>query len=244
MWERSELKTLAREALKGNYWKAFLVSLVILLATGKGSSIRDNDVREFIVNHPDYFIIIVAVFILVIAYRILLGYSLEVGSIKYYVQLCQYKNTQGCYSFAFDSTNYKGIISTMFLMNVYAALWTLLFIIPGIIKAFSYKMVPYILADNPNMGANEAITLSRKMMDGNKFNSFVLDLSFIGWYIVGLLALVVGILFVNPYYDATNAQLYLVLRKNALDNRTCSYEDLNIHRDYNEYDGYYNQDEN
>lgn len=244
MWERTELKTLARVALKDNYWKAFLVSLVFLFATGRGSSIRSNDFRDYIASHPNSFIIIVAIFILVTAYRILLGFSLEVGSVKFYVHLSQFKNTQGCYGFAFDSANYKGIISTMLLMNIYSLLWTLLLIIPGIIKAYSYRMVPYILADNPNIGANRAITLSRKMMDGNKFETFVLELSFIGWYLLGMLALVVGILFVNPYFDATIAQLYLVLRKNALDNGTCSYEDLNIQRDYYEYDGYYSQDEN
>ena len=251
MWDRVELKTLAKASLKNNYWKAFLISLVLLLATGRGGNSAGDNTNDYIKSHPEYIIIFIAIFILVVAYRILLGYSLEIGSRKYFVQMSQYKDTSGCYGFAFDSLNYKGIISTMFVMNVYNILWSFLFIIPGIIKAYSYRMVPYILADSPNMGANEAITLSRKMMNGFKFESFVLDLSFIGWYILGVIAFVVGTLFVNPYYDATCAQLYLALRRIALDNGTCTSGDFNIKTDYSDYQGYsgygddgYGRDEN
>lgn len=107
-------------------------------------------------------------------------------------------------------------------------LWYLLLIIPGIVKSYAYRMVPYILADNPNIGYERAVELSMKMTDGHKFNIWVLDLSFIGWYLLGILALFIGILFVMPYVNATNAELYLVLRQNALDNRICSYEELQI----------------
>ena len=127
----------------------------------------------------------------------------------------------------------------MFLRGLYTFLWTLLLLIPGIIKSYAYRMVPYILADNPKMGADNAITLSRKMMDGNKFELFVLELSFLGWYLLGLLALGVGILFVNPYYNATEAQLYLVLREKAIGLGYCSYEDLNLQNNQINYDGHY-----
>lgn len=240
MWTRSELKSLAKQSLKNNYWKAFLVSLVFFLFSGSGSggggssgSARDT-ATDYIGNHPDALIIFIALMFLAIAYRLLLGYSLEVGSRKYFVQLGQFKNTDGCYSFAFESSNYKGIIATMLLKGVYNLLWSLLFVIPGIIKSYSYRMVPYILTDNPSIGADKAITLSRKMMDGHKFNTFVLDLSFLGWYLLGMLAFLVGILFVNPYAYATDAQLYLVLRKNAFNNNFCTYDDLNMQRDIND----------
>lgn len=114
----------------------------------------------------------------------------------------------------------------MLVSKVYIFLWSLLLIIPGIIKAYAYRMVPYILADNPNIGVNEAITLSNEMTRGHKFDMFVLDLSFIGWYILGSIALGIGVLFVMPYENATNAELYLVLRKEALRNGWCRYEDL------------------
>lgn len=244
MWNRAELKSLAKASLKGNYGKAFLVGLVLALLSGNGggggSGRARDEASEYVAHNPDALIIVFAIIILALAYRILLGYSLEVGSRKYFAQLAQFKNTEGYFSFAFDSTHYKGIISTMFLRDIYSFLWFLLLIIPGIIKAYSYRMVPYILTDNPNMGADNAITLSRKMMDGNKFDSFVLDLSFLGWFILGFLAFVVGIFFVNPYFYATEAQLYLVLRKNAIDSGNCTYEDLNLQREINDYNDFSN----
>jgi uncharacterized membrane protein len=87
-------------------------------------------------------------------------------------------------------------------------------------------MVPYILADNPNIGVREASTLSNEMIKVHKFDMFVLALSFIGWYFLGSFALGVGVLFVMPYENATNAELYSVLRKDALKNNLCTYEDL------------------
>ena len=77
-------------------------------------------------------------------------------------------------------------------------------------------MVPYILAENPGMGSGRAIQISNEMTMGEKWDIFVLDLSFIGWYILGSLALGVGVFFVQPYYDATNAELYMKLREKAI----------------------------
>ena len=103
-------------------------------------------------------------------------------------------------------------ILTLFLRDLYVFLWSLLFIIPGIIKSFSYMLTEYILADNPSISAPEAIQLSRQMMNGHKWEAFVLKLSFIGWYILGALCCGVGVLFVTPYYEATMTQFYLTLR--------------------------------
>ena len=78
---------------------------------------------------------------------------------------------------------YLNIAKTMFLKSLYTSLWSLLFIIPGIVKMYEYRMIPYLLAENPNMSSSEAFRRSRQMMMGNKMNAFVLDLSFIGWNI-------------------------------------------------------------
>jgi uncharacterized membrane protein len=128
----------------------------------------------------------------------------------------------------FRDGNYMPVVKTMFLRSLFTFLWSLLFIIPGIIKAYAYRMVPYILADNPKMDANEAITLSRRMMNGQKWRAFVLDLSFIGWYLLGLLALGIGVLFVHPYYHSTDAQLYLALRQNAINDGYFEPKSLNL----------------
>lgn len=87
-------------------------------------------------------------------------------------------------------------------------------------------MFPYILAENPNIGVKRAIELSNKMTDGHKFEMFILDLSFIGWCLLGVLACGIGIIFVFPYQNATNAKLYLVLRNNALSRYWCDYSEL------------------
>ena len=94
--------------------------------------------------------------------------------------------------------------------------------------AYAYRMVPYILADNPNIGYRRAVQLSTQMTQGHKFHIFVLDLSFLGWIILGILAFFVGVLFVLPYINAANAELYLVLRSTAIKSGICSEEELNL----------------
>jgi uncharacterized membrane protein len=238
MWSRAELKEKAKKVLREIYWSALGVSIVIALAGGGsggggGNSGSRNSRNSYNWNvHNDGFInwqivsIILLVFAVLIALRIFIGYALEVGGRRYFVQSAQYRNNKGCFSFGFDQENYMGIVKTMLVTGILIFLWTLLLIIPGIIKAYAYRMVPYILADNPNIGVREAIALSCEMTRGHKFDMFVLDLSFIGWYLLGALALGIGVIFVMPYENATNAELYLVLRKNALESNMCSREDL------------------
>lgn len=98
------------------------------------------------------------------------------------------------------------------LYNVYIALWTLLFVIPGIVKTYSYAMTFYILRDNPNMPANDAITESRRMMDGNKLRLFCLHLSFIGWILLSALTLGILTLWVVPYMQTAQAAFYEALK--------------------------------
>lgn len=108
---------------------------------------------------------------------------------------------------------YGRTVGTMFLRDLFVCLWSMLFVIPGIIKAYSYRMVPYILAENPEIKGKEAIDLSRKMMDGQKWNTFVLDLSFIGWDLLSCLTLgLLGLFYVNPYKYCTGAELYQALK--------------------------------
>ena len=161
-----------------------------------------------------------------IAFRIFLGYPLEVGGRCFFIKSAQNKDNKKCFGFAFNGRNYLGIVRTMLRRGLQNFLWYLVLIIPGIVKSYAYRMVPYILADNPNIGSKMAIRLSDEMTDGHKFNMFILDISFFGWYLLGMLALIIGVLFVLPYVNATDAELYLALRKNALEKGLCSNEDL------------------
>ena len=104
---------------------------------------------------------------------------------------------------------------TFLLMYVYILLWTLLLIVPGIIKALSYAMTPYVLKDNPNMKSNEAIEESMRLMSGHKAELFLLSLSFIGWALLSLLTLGIGFLWLIPYMQTANAHFYEDLKKEA-----------------------------
>lgn len=100
-------------------------------------------------------------------------------------------------------------------MNLKILLWLFLFIVPGFIKAYEYSMIPYLLAENPNITTDEAFSLSKQMTTGQKMDLFVLDLSFLGWIILGLICCGIGILFVLPYPEATNAEVYLNLKESV-----------------------------
>ncbi len=98
------------------------------------------------------------------------------------------------------------------LVSVFTFLWTLLFVIPGIIKSYSYSMTFYILADNPNMTPSEAIDASKKMMNGHKFDLFVLQLSFIGWFLLCGITFGLALIYVLPYYQSAVAKFYDTLK--------------------------------
>lgn len=244
MWTRELIKSRARKVLRFTYWKSFLVSLVILFAGGGNFRWNNNsnaNTRYYNNSLPGKFFCIVdevmlflaSIIIILMILRVLLGYVLEVSAQKYFINASKGEADLGYLGFGFKNGRYFDILVTMFLRSLYTLLWTLLFIIPGIVKSYSYRMVPFILADNPNIGYNRAIELSMQMTNGEKFNIFVLELSFIGWYLLGLLALGVGVLFVNPYSDATAAELYLVLRGNAINKGQTNYSELNLDEAFN-----------
>ena len=116
------------------------------------------------------------------------------------------------FAYGFKS-NYLNIVKIMFFRSLFTVLWGLLFIIPGIIKAYEYSMIPYLLSENPDMDMQQAFDESRRMTYGQKWQIFVLDLSFIGWNILSSFTLgLLGIFFVSPYMCLTKAGLYRRLR--------------------------------
>ena len=121
---------------------------------------------------------------------------------------------------------YLNVVKGMFMAQFVVLLWSLLLFIPGVVKYYQYLLVPYILAENPDIEWRRAMNLSRAMTRGCKFDIFVLQLSFLGWYLLGLLALVIGTLFVGPYYEGTMAELYATLRMKALENGFASKSEL------------------
>ncbi len=109
--------------------------------------------------------------------------------------------------------DYGRIFTTTFLVGLYTVLWSMLLVIPGVIKGYSYMMTPYILKDNPEMKNNEAIEKSMEMMNGHKMDLFMLDLSLIGWAILCMITLGIGFLFFYPYQYTAHAHFYEDLKK-------------------------------
>lgn len=248
MWSRELIKKRAKEVLKTSYWKAFLVSLIIgIIGGGRNSGVNlnfllnENKSSSSYTNYGTYqdlgslgiifviaAIIIGIIMLLAIAFRVFVGYPLEVGGRRYFIKSAQSDVDMNNLGYGFGQGRYMGIVKTMFWKGFINFLWYLLLIIPGIIKYYSYSMVPYILADNPNIGRKRAIELSRRMTHGEKFNIWVLELSFIGWYLLGMLAFFIGMVFVLPYENTTKAELYLILRQNVIDEGFCTEEELLI----------------
>lgn len=161
--------------------------------------------------------IIIAVFLIVLAIslatRILAFNPLIVGCQRFFTRCDKQEGTLNDVVFSFSSS-YGNVIKTMLLTDLYIFLWSLLLIIPGIIKSYEYRMIPYILGEHPELSTKEAFALSKQMMDGEKWNAFVLDLSFLGWTYLGILTCcILNIFYVNPYIHLTDAQLYLVLKQ-------------------------------
>ena len=128
--------------------------------------------------------------------------------------------------FGFDR-NYKNVVKILFFRNLYLALWTLLLIIPGIVKAYEYRMIPYLLAEHPEMSKEQAFATSRQMMMGEKWHAFCLDLSFIGWYILSLITFgLLEVFYVGPYKASANAALYENLKYSKGTSSTSYYHSV------------------
>lgn len=258
MWTRAELKSKAKATMKKGYWKMFLVGLILSFVTGGGGgasgrsgsgntniNIGDGGISEggqLFTEMPKYLPLIISGvvgFILIsilvaIALRIMLGYPLEVGCRKFFIETTEHKFDLNNLGYSFKGERYWDIVRTMLYRGVLIILWGLLLIIPGIIKAYSYRMVPYIIAENPGIGHTRALELSAEMTYGQKMDIFILDLSFIGWYLLGTLLLGIGVLFVHPYVYGTGAELYRSLKEQALRENICTPDEF-IPSAYPEY---------
>lgn len=230
MWERKELKQQAKAKLKLNYWSLVLVSFVFSVVAGGGSSSSSSSssgssgsdifssaameeyLEEILLGAIVLLIIILIVMAIGIAIGLLVFNPLSVGCTKYFIDNEYGTQQLSDMAFAFSSPGYKNIVKTMFFKGLYTFFWSLLFIIPGIVKSYEYRMIPYLIADNPDLSTDEAFRLSKEMMDGNKMAAFVLDLSFIGWNLLSIFTLgLLSIFYVNPYYNLTCAELYHTL---------------------------------
>lgn len=157
------------------------------------------------------------VLLFVLAFDILVSNVIKVGKCSYFMKQTAGVTETGIGElFSAFTRCYGNTVAVMLMRNIQIFLWSLLLIIPGIIKNYEYYMVPYLLAENPDMTWQDARDLSSRMMDGNKFAVWVLELSFLGWDLLGSLLCGVGRAFVAPYKEATYAELYHTLRNDTM----------------------------
>lgn len=156
------------------------------------------------------------VILIVLVAKVFVGNLLKMGGYRFFILNQTAQPGIGTLLDGFRSGHYVNIVLTMFLRDLFTALWSLLLVVPGIIKHYEYLMVPYIIAENPAMDYKEAFQISKQMMDGEKMEAFIMDLSFLGWYLLsavtcGLLA----IFYVNPYVQASFAEMYTFNKQKA-----------------------------
>ncbi|MBC5690444.1 DUF975 family protein [Mediterraneibacter sp. NSJ-55] len=173
-------------------------------------------------------IIILAGVVILLLFLAFISNILLVGQCRFLLENRSYQQVKlGRLLFPWRVRRWRKTAFTMFERSFFIFLWDLT-IIGGIIKRYSYKMIPYILAENPDIGHTEAFELSRKMMYGNKMKTFLLDLSFLGWRVLNLFTFgILRYVWINPYVEAVYAELYCSLRQEALAQKYPHYEYLN-----------------
>lgn len=227
MWNRAELKMRGNMAFKKNYVSAVVVALLMGIfgtVSGESSARRvseNSDIYSgnlFNVGMITGLLAGIATVVILIVHvaKVFVGNLLKMGGYRFFILNQTAQPGIGTLLDGFRSGHYVNIVLTMFLRDLFTALWSLLLVVPGIVKHYEYLMVPYIIAENPAMDYKEAFQISKQMMDGEKMEAFIMDLSFLGWYLLsavtcGLLA----IFYVNPYVQASFAEMYTFNKQKA-----------------------------
>ena len=223
----------AKNALQGNWFIAVIAGIIASLfgattfgggsvsssssssGSGSGTTSPDLDImleellsNEVVIVFLAIFGTLVIILSILSLVSILVGGAVGIGYSKFNLDLIEGRPAK--LRTLFGSFNqWTTALVARILRAIYIALWTLLFIIPGIIAGLSYSMVHYVMADNPHMSASEALEESKRLMDGNKWRLFCLDLSFIGWELLAIIfTLGIGMLWVIPYKEAAVAAFY------------------------------------
>ena len=191
--DRKQLKAQAKEQIKGKLGVLIAVTLVIGAITAAASFLASLipgvGLAVSIIVTPAFALSTIRIYLMVVR-----GGTPEV---------------KNCFD-GFD--DFFSAFKVTFLVGIYTFLWSLLFIIPGIVKGYSYSMAMYVLADNKGKSARECIAESKAMMEGHKMELFVLDLSFIGWYLLCSLTCGLAALYVVPLLNATHANVYETIK--------------------------------
>lgn len=236
MFNRSVLKDFAKQRLQQGRGTAILVGFLTMLLAGTGGGVtylfkQDDSSFPFSVSEwPTLFgfvaVVAITAALVALAYQIFVANVITLGSRGWYLRYWRGELPPTGELFA-SFRIYKPAVSTMLVKNIYIFLWSLLFVIPGIVKSYAYSMTEYILYENPNLTADQAIALSKRLTNGSKGALFVFDLSYLGWDILNAFTFgLLGIFYVYPYRFTAHAAIYQSLKDAAIANGTLQYEDF------------------
>ena len=230
MWSIRDIKKKGKSALKKNYWRSVVVAALMFLLTTVASTltrIRSESILQNVGFEPLHKMapneLLIIAGIVVVGYmsiivfaslvKIIFANALEAGGCLFFRNNVE-KGSAELTLIREGFSDYAHVFVTLLLKDVFEALWFCLGCFPGLVKNYSYRMVPYIVKEYPDLSEIEVITLSRRMMDGNKWRTFLLDLTFTGWILAGLVTFgIVNLLWTLPYYENTMAALYLELKE-------------------------------
>ena len=196
---RSELKQNAKDRLKNNWGLAIGIIIVCTLISSIPNLLVEIDSESFAIS------VIIPIITLVIT-----G-PLTIGQCKFFINLANRSNPKFS-DLWYGFNNMLRAIGVTLLVGVIVFIGTILFIIPGIILAFMYSQVYYIMAENPEMSIMNCLKESSRIMKGHKMDLFILELSFLGWGILMVITLGIAGLYVLPYYNATLTNFYLDIK--------------------------------
>lgn len=225
--KQEEVQKVQEKQQKVEEFKNSLTDMQLRVANGVNTNINSmtrsqkyifkiwDAIKLFMANQTVLAVGLVIASIIAILYLILIAEPLIVAERKYFLTARDGENTRmGIMKEVFRRGSWSNVTLIMLLKNIYNFLWFFT-IIGGFIKAYEYRMIPYILAENPKMDRKEVFKKSKEMMKGNKWRTFILDVSFIGWIILSVLTGgLLGIFYVNPYRVATSVELYEKLKLN------------------------------
>lgn len=218
-FDRIRIKENAKKHYEFNKWQNVLVALILTLIVG-GVQV----VFQFTGEIP---VLGILMSFVSIAVGILVTNIISMGANTWFHRSIKQEGLKMEEMFWTFKEDYGGNVLMMFLIGLYTALWSMLLVIPGIVKAYSYSLAMYIKSENPRISASNAIDLSKRMTNGHKMDLFILDLSYLGWNILSALTLnILGILYVQPYYLAARAFAYEEIKEDALAKQLVSESEL------------------
>ncbi len=209
--EAKELRASARKALKGGYWKAFWFCLLVCVLMGLSSVFLHLTSAVLGLNSdgevPSGMDVAGLVLLVLAIIAGILKAPISVGMKKYFISLFRNGKAEKGAAFSMMGKLWRCFWLEI-LIGIKTFLWSLLFIIPGIIAAINYSQAKYVLAENPDLKAREAIDRSKHLMKGHKWDYVYLCLTFIGWLLLCIVTCGIGLLFLAPYLESAFAAFY------------------------------------